>query len=112
LRTSTKLDSKAPRTRPPAATPEAMENQMISLAIELAKKQLEKGTASSQVITHFLKLGSCRETLEKELLVEQKVLLKAKTEQIQSGKDIKELYGQALDAMRRYSGNKVDESDD
>lgn len=112
MRPITKPEQKLSRTRPPAATPEAMENQMISLAVSLAKKQLEEGTASSQVITHFLKLGSCREQIEKEVLLEQKKLLNAKTEQIQSGKDIKELYGQALAAMQKYSGNKVDEQYD
>ena len=44
----------------PALTPEARENQMISLAVDLAEKQLMEGTASSQVITHYLKLGSTK----------------------------------------------------
>ena len=94
------------RKMPPARTPEARENQMISLAIELAEKQLMEGTASSQVITHFLKLGSTKEKIEKEILVKQKDLITAKTEQIQSQKRIEELYEDALNAMRRYSGSK------
>ena len=94
------------RKMPPARTPEARENQMISLAIELAEKQLMEGTASSQVITHFLKLGSTKEKIEKEILVKQKDLITAKTEQIQSQKRIEELYGDALNAMRRYSGSQ------
>ena len=101
------------RKMPPARTPEARENQMISLAIELAEKQLMEGTASSQVITHFLKLGSTKEKIEKEILVKQKDLITAKTEQIQSQKRIEELYGDALNAMRRYSGTKpIDEEDE
>lgn len=97
-------DSKSPRKRPPATTPEARENQMIALAIDLAEQQLQKGTASSQVITHFLKLGSVRERLEKEILTEQRSLLKAKTDAIQSSKRTEELYTNALNAMRTYSG--------
>ena len=106
--------SKAERHRkmPPARTPEARENQMISLAIELAEKQLMEGTASSQVITHFLKLGSTKEKIEKEILVKQKDLITAKTEQIQSQKRIEELYGDALNAMRRYSGSQPVETDE
>ena len=95
------------RKMPPARTPEARENQMISLAIELAEKQLMEGTASSQVITHFLKLGSTKEKIEKEILEKQKDLITAKTEALQSHKKIEELYGDALNAMRRYSGNQT-----
>ena len=88
----------------PALTPEARENQMISLAVDLAERQLQEGTASSQVITHYLKLGSMRERLEREKLEEENKLLKARTEQIQSMKRIEELYEEAIKAMRNYGG--------
>ena len=90
--------------RPPARTPEARENQMISLAIDLAEKQLQKGTASSQVITHYLKLGSTKERIEKEILEEKKDLITAKIESIKSAQRVEELYTDALNAMRTYSG--------
>jgi DNA-binding ferritin-like protein len=101
-----------PRRRPPATTIEARENQLIALAVDLAEKQLSKGTASSQVITHYLKLGSTKERLEKEILEKQKDLLQAKTESIQSAKKVEELYKNALDAMRCYSGQDGDNNDD
>lgn len=88
----------------PALDPEARENQMISLAVDLAAKQLEEGTASSQVITHFLKLGTTKTQLEKEKLEKENHLLTAKTEAIQSQKKIEALYTEALSAMRRYNG--------
>ena len=88
----------------PALTPEARENQMISLAVDLAEQQLRDGTASSQVITHYLKLGSTKERIEKEILEKQKELISAKTENLQSAKRIEELYINALNAMRNYSG--------
>jgi len=94
------------RRRPPATTPEGRENQMIAAAIDLAEKQIRNGTASSQVITHFLKLGSTKERLEKEILEQQKELIKAKTESIQSAQRVEELYTNALNAMRSYSGNR------
>lgn len=93
----------------PALSPEARENQMISLAIDLAEKQLIEGTASSQVITHFLKLASTKERIEKEILEKQKELIVAKTESLQSSKRIEELYSEALDAMRIYSGQGGDD---
>jgi len=77
---------------------------MISLAIDLAEKQLQKGTASSQVITHYLKLGSTKERIEKEILEKQKDLITAKTESIKSAQRVEELYMDALNAMRTYSG--------
>lgn len=92
------------KSRRPAMTPDARENQMINLAVDLAEKQLEEGTASSQVITHFLKLGSSKERLEREKLEEENKLLKAKTESLQSQKRVEELYAEALAAMRRYNG--------
>lgn len=88
----------------PGLTPESEENQMIYLANNLAKQQLMDGTASSQVITHFLKLGSTREKLEREKLEEENKLLRAKTEAMESSKEIKALYEEALKAMRTYNG--------
>lgn len=89
----------------PALTPEARENQLIYLATDLAEQQLRDGTASSQVITHYLKLGSTKERIEKEILEKQKELITAKTEALQSAKRIEELYANAISAMRKYSGN-------
>lgn len=106
-------DSENVRKIRPARSPEARENQMIALAIDLAEKQLMEGTASSQVITHFLKLGSTKEKIEKEILEKQKELIAAKTESLQSAKRIEELYAQAMDAMRDYRGeNNGDDNRD
>ncbi len=80
---------------------------MIHLAVELAEKQLEKGTASSQVITHFLKLGSSKERIEKEILERQRELIEAKTDALKSARRVEELYADALTAMRSYSGEQT-----
>lgn len=98
--------------RPPATTPEARENQMVALAIDLAEKQLMAGTASAQVITHYLKLGTTRETLEKEKLTRENELLKARSEAIASGARVEELYLNALNAMRSYRSNDEESFDD
>ena len=97
--------SSSTRKRRPALTPEARENQMIALAVDLAEKQLMEGTASSQVITHFLKLGSSKAELEREKLAMENELIRAKTESIQSQKKMEEVYLHALNAMKRYSGH-------
>lgn len=96
----------------PALTPEARENQLIYLATELAEKQLKEGTASSQVITHYLKLGSTKERIEKEILEKQKELIVAKTESLQTSKHIEELYEKAISAMRSYNGNGEEDEED
>lgn len=88
----------------PALNPESRENQLVSLAVDLAEQQLRDGTASSQVITHYLKLGSMRERLERERLEEENKLLRAKTKAIESAEEVKVLYEEALKAMRNYSG--------
>lgn len=99
-----KSSQSSPRKIRPALSPEARENQMISLAVDLAEKQLIEGTASSQVITHYLKLGTMNHKLELEKLEKENALLKAKTESLQSSQRMEELYADAIKAMQSYSG--------
>lgn len=110
-KTKAASSSDSSRKMRPALSPEARENQMISLAIDLAEKQLMEGTASSQVITHYLKLGSTKERIEKEILERQKSLIEAKTQSLQSAQRIEELYAKAMDAFRSYSGQEVPPDD-
>lgn len=95
-----------------ATTPEGRENQLISLAVDLAEKQLREGTASSQVISHYLKLGTSREQLEQERLRRENKLLEARVEAIESQKRVEELYAEALTAMKVYSGRGKESSAD
>lgn len=97
----------------PAIDPEVRENQMIALAVDLAEQQLIEGTASSQVITHFLKLGTTKAELEKEKLRRENEVLSAKAKAYQSGEEMKELYENAIKAMRDYAGQgEPDEYDE
>jgi hypothetical protein len=91
--------------RKPATTPENRENEIISQAVDLAEEQIQAGTASSQVITHFLKLGSTRERLEQQRLEHENELTRVKIEAIESQKRVEELYMEALTAMRSYAGD-------
>lgn len=96
--------SKRDKKMRPALSPEARENQLISLAYDLAEERLSDKTASSQEVTHFLKLGSSKAQLEKEKLKQENALLSAKTESLESAKRVEELYDKALKAMKSYSG--------
>lgn len=91
-------------TKRPARTPEERENQLISIAMDLAERRILDGSASSQEITHFLKLGTQRNALELEKLARENDLLAAKAEQIKSAKKTEELYDSALQALRSYKG--------
>lgn len=95
----------------PATTPEARENQLISLAVDLAEKQLLEGTASAQVICHYLKLGSTRGRIENQMLANKADLISAQIENINEAKKIEDLYKEAIDAMRRYGGVASGEKD-
>lgn len=97
----------------PGVTPQAMEDQGVALAMELALQKLRDGTASNQLICHFLKVGSSKEKLERDILVEQKKLVEAKTGSIQSAKKVDEMYAEAIEAMREYSGhsNEIEEEE-
>lgn len=89
---------------------EARENQVINAAMNLAEQQILEGTASSQVITYFLKLGSQRERekLEKEKLEAENTLLKAKADALQSQAKMEELYHEAIKAFSQYHGDNDD----
>ena len=102
---------KLPKRRS-ASTEVNRENQMVSLATDLAEKQLSDGTASAMVITHYLKLGSTREKLEQERLRRENEVLNARVETLASAKKVEELYSAALDAMRSYAGRVVDSERD
>lgn len=100
------------RTRRPAITDEGRESQLISLASDLAERQMIAGTASSQIVTHFLKLGSSREKLEQRRLENENLLISAKIEDLASGRRMEEMYVDAMKAFSTYSGQEVDPYDE
>lgn len=101
-----------PRKTIPAKTAQDRENQVIALAYDLAERQIREGTASSQIIHHFLRLGTEKERLEREILHEQKKLISAKTGSIESQQNMDKMYKDAIEAMKRYSGNGRAEDED
>ena len=98
----------------PALTPEARENQLIALAVDLVEQRLRDGSASSQETTHFLKLASQKNKIELERMKLENELIRAKTQSLKDAADMKTLYADAIAAMRRYSGHEeeVDDEDD
>lgn len=96
----------------PGLTLESRENQLVSLAVDLAEKQLRDGTASSQVISHYLKIGSTREQSEKKILAKQCELMDAKISAMKSAEQLDAVYKEALKAMRIYSGGEDPEDED
>lgn len=111
MRTKKKPAETSARKLPPAISPDAREKQLIALSVDLVEKRLREGTATSQEIVHFLKLGSMREKLEREKLEKENELLRAKTEALQSAKRVEELYSGALLAMQGYRYEGVSEDD-
>ena len=101
----------ATRKRPPARTPEEEENYMISIAVKAAEDQILSGRASSQLLTHYLKLATVKERLEKEKLEAEVELLKAKKESLESQKQLEVLYGDAIKAIAEYTGNSDDDDE-
>ena len=103
-RAKTTNESGSKRTIRPALTPEARENQLIELAMDLVEKRILEGTASSQETTHFLKLGSQKARLEKEALEKQIELMEAKKNNLAAAAQMGEMYEEAIKSMRRHSG--------
>lgn len=99
-------------TEPPALNVEDREDQLISMAVSLAEERIRNGTASNQVLLHYLKLGSTRERLEKEKLRRENELLTAKAKSLESAEQMQEMYRKALYAMSEYKGEARDEYDE
>jgi len=97
---------KKKRPKAPAKTQDANEKQLVHLATKLAEKKMRDGTATSQMIIHYLKMGSVSEELAREKVRNENKLLKAKADALASQKRIEELYSEALSAMREYSGKE------
>lgn len=98
-------DKPQPKRRPRATTLEARQNQLVALAVDVAEEQMRNGEASSQVITHFLKLGTVREQKEMAKIELETRLLEAKIDSIESAQRIESLYEEAIAAMRAYGGH-------
>lgn len=104
---TTQLD----RKRAPASSQEARENQMAAMAEALSEKRMREGTASSQEIVYWLKVGSERERLERDKLRSEVNMLKAKKEALESGQRVEELFTDAMKAIKTYRGERNDEDD-
>lgn len=106
----TKKDSTSKVQRPlaPARTPQAREDQIIAMAYDAVEQRIANGTATGPELVHFLRMGSPKGKLEKEILEREKQLLEAKTAQIESQKNVEELYAKAIEAMKSY-GSGSDE---
>lgn len=102
----------AKKKLPPASTPEARENQIIAAAMDLAEERILDGSASNSLLIHYLKLGSTKERLEKDMLMKKIDNLEAKTESIHAAKRVDEMYEKAVFAMRRYNGRLSDDYDE
>lgn len=97
---------------PPARTPEAREAQLASLAYDVVEDRIRKGTASSQELVHFLKVGSTVQKQELQKLKQETLLVEAKVKEIANAEEMKKLYQDAMDAMRGYAGHDSGEEND
>lgn len=88
--------------RAPASTMEAREAELVALAMDVAEEQLRNRTASSQVITHYLKLGAVREQLELEKVKADIELSKVKAKAIESSEETAKIVQEAMNAMKSY----------
>lgn len=101
----------APRRRSPAKTPEERESMLVAMSLDRIEQQIADGNVSSQVLTHFAKLGSSRERLEQERLANENAVLRKKLETMEAAIDIKHLMEDALGAFTGYTGEKVLDDD-
>ena len=104
------MNKKSTHQQPPAPTPEEREMDMIAASMNEAEKRIINGTASSQIITHFLKLGTARARLETAKLEKEVALLEAKAKALEQQATSEKMYEEAISAMKKYSGFGGDET--
>lgn len=92
--------------RRPATTPEEREHRLINLSYDAAEEQIKEGRATSQLLVHFLRLGTEQASLEKERLRGENALLEARVDSLASAKRIEELYSEAMKAFSSYQGHE------
>lgn len=102
---TTPVDENDSQPKHTASTMDGRENELIALAYDAAEKRIREGTASSQEIVHFLKLGSGKERMEREQLEADIKLKEAKIKALEDGEHLEQVYQDAIDAMKKYSGN-------
>ena len=109
-----RANSKEPKkeSQKPPTTPEAKERQMIAYAMDLAEEQLKNGKASSQLITHFLKLGTENAKLERLKLEQESRLLEAKVDSLRNAEEKDVDYGKVIQALKKYQGEVNDDEED
>ena len=90
------------RKLPPAQSPEELEKRNIHLAEERAAKMLEEGTAPTSILLHYLKLGTSKAELEKAKLENETKLLTAKTEALESAKDVSKMMEDVMNCIKGY----------
>lgn len=105
-------DMQAERRSSTPLSQEARENMIISLAFDLAEQRLRDGTATGQEVTYWLRYGSQRDKLEREMMEQKAELLKAKTDAIKAAEKTELLYADAIRAFRAYAGEGDDEEYD
>lgn len=106
-------ETKPKRRQAPGRTVEDRQNKIINLAYDLVEARIRRGTATSQEVTEFIRMGSNRTQLELKKLEKENELLIAKTKSLESQKTIEKLYSDAMKAFGRYRGNEVeDDSED
>lgn len=94
------------RKKAPSRGLKNREDDLIAAATDLAEKQLREGTASSQIIAHYLKAGSVKQQLELEQLRQNNLLLEAKTDALKSAAAETELYESVIEALKAYNGEE------
>ena len=106
------MAEKSKRKSPPARTPAARENQLIALAVDEAERQLRAGTASSQIVTHYLKLGTRKYQSECAVLEKKEELLTAQADAYKSAANVEKLYSEAMTMMKKYRGESNETNED
>lgn len=104
--------SEAPKKRKKALTPEARENQIIALVIDVEEERIRNGQATAQELIHWMKLASAKARLEQKKLENENLLIQAKVDAIKAQQNTEELYKKALAAMRSYQGEPEEEDYD
>lgn len=84
---------------------EERERELAYLATCLAEQQLRDGSAKAQVITHYLKLASPRENIERRMMEAKIQLLEGQLQACQRDTTTQQLLEEAIESLKMYRGD-------
>lgn len=104
-------DTEQSKRSAPALTVDEEEDELVALAVGLAKERLLDKSASNDLVRSIIQFGTVRARLEKEKLRRETELLIAKADAIEQARATEAMFQEAVAAMKSYTYRPEEEEE-